>query len=580
LRHELPELEKLLKRHFYFTDIKNVSEFTKEKTENLILFCQHQENDIRCLEFYTFQNCKAHHMPLEDMPWQKVALIDVSSQWDWAKVRKMANNADCFLFAQKNKPIGYIEAKDLLPTVLSTYAYLKAYFDTILNTMDESVSVIDENKKTVVWTRGAEKIFSIPREKIIGRPMTDFFPKNMLETYKTMETGESVYQKQHQPREDLFVLINTQPILIDEQIVGAVAVETDVTSQVLLNEQLTNANHTIHHLRHEVSRMRPQYNPFYTIKGSSPAIKKTIEKARQIGTTQARVLILGESGVGKELFAKAIHDMRERSHAPFIPVNCGAIPTALFESELFGYEKGAFSGADSRGRKGKIEMAQGGTLFLDEVGELPLDVQVKLLRFLQEGTYYRVGGTELKRSNCRVIAATNQDLKRLVQEGKFRDDLYFRLNIVSLEIPPLRERTSDIVELSHYFLYEYGLKYGRNIETIPKEIMAELLHYSWPGNIRELSNVIERLVVFSKNGKLNMEDLPFISAKEEQFKSEKAEANVHGDGPLSLKASIENKEKAIIEEAIKKSGGNKNKAAKLLGISRATLYNKMAKFGI
>lgn len=574
MKHALPALEQYIERSFYYTDDLNKVIIGKRK--NWPLFFKPREDKIVCLDIYTLQLLMKHQVPIEKMPWQKVSIINKLD--DWSVVRKKLCGAERLLFMEQNHPVGYINTKDLLPLALTSYEYLKAYFDTILDTMDESVSVIDENKNTVVWTRGAEKIFSINKEKIVGQPMTNFFPKNMLENYRTMETGESVYHKQHQPREDLFVLINTRPIKIEEKVVGAVAVETDVTSQVLLNQQLTNANNTIHNLRHEVSRIRPEYNPFYSIKGSSPAIKKTIDKAKQIGSTQARVLILGESGVGKELFAKAIHDMREPRNAPFIPVNCGAIPSALFESELFGYEKGAFSGADSKGRKGKIELARGGTLFLDEVAELPLEVQVKLLRFLQEGTYYRVGGTVQQHSDCHVISATNKNLKKLIREKKFRDDLYYRLNIVSLEVPPLRERRSDIVELSHLFLYEYGVKYGRTIETISKEIMNELLNYDWPGNIRELSNVIERLVVFSKNGEVSIEDLPFFKSHEEKLKNKIAEKG-HSSN-LPLKESIRSKEKAIIKQAIEKSGGNKNVAAKLLGISRATLYNKMAKLGL
>ncbi|TCP23448.1 PAS domain S-box-containing protein [Scopulibacillus darangshiensis] len=540
------------------------------------VFFKHND-EIFFLSIKTLQLAVKYSIPVNELPWQHAAAVSVSD--DWYHIQQKSRDTEALLVHDGTMPAGYIESKQLLHHVLSTYNTLLAYHQTILDTMEGSISVIDENKNTVVWTNGAEKIFSIKKKEIIGQPMNKFFPEKMLECFKTLETGQSVLRKQHQPREDLFVLINTNPIMINNQIVGVVVAETDVTSQVRLNEQLADANNRITHLQNEVLRMTPAKDPFFAIKGSSPAIKKTLEKIKLAGTTEARVLILGESGVGKELFAKALHDFREKKGAPFIALNCGAIPPSLFESELFGYEKGAFSGADAKGRKGKFEIAHGGTLFLDEIGELPLDMQVKLLRVLQENKYYRVGGTRQQTADCRVIAATNKPLEELVKKGKFRDDLYYRLNIVSIKIPPLKERTQDIVELSHLFLYEYATKYNRNVKEIPKEIMSELLYYKWPGNIRELRNTIERLVVFASDGQLDKDDLPFKPENKEQMDNINTKVKVRKPG-MTLKESLNLLEKEIIEDTIHESNGNKITVAKELGVSRATLYNKMNKLGI
>lgn len=579
MKHQLPKIEDIIEKDFIFTDEKMDDILCHFKLVNeQLMFFERDVNDLVCLDIRTIKDLSQYHVPINAMPWRKAVVIDMLDSW--STIHHKANDVDTLLFYNRDKPVGFVKAKTLFRFVLNAYNYLHAYHDTIVETMEESVTVIDENHNTVVWTSGAEKIFSIEKEDIIGKPMTEFFPEKMLENLKTLHTGQSVYRKQHQPREDLIVLINTNPVKIDDNIVGVVVAETDVTFQIQLNEQLTHANNEINHLRHEVSRMHPAYDPFSSIKGSSPAIKKTIDKIKQVGSTEARVLFLGESGVGKELFAKALHDFREKRNAPFIAVNCGAIPPSLFESELFGYEKGAFSGADAKGRKGKIELAQGGTFFLDEVGEIPLDIQVKLLRVLQENNYYRVGGTKQIQADCRVIAATNKDLEQLVKEGKFRDDLYYRLNIVSIPIPLLRDRIEDVVELSHLFLYEYATKYNRKVTEIPKVIMHGLLNHTWPGNIRELRNTIERLVVFSKNGSLDKDDLPFLTENRDLPITINLEANSPTVQTKTLKESLYLKEKEIIEQAVNNADGNKITTAKQLGISRATLYNKMNKLGI
>lgn len=494
----------------------------------------------------------------------------------WYELIPLFHEHPCILLeTDAGQLVGYLERTEVLQLVFTTYEYLGAYFDTIIATMDASITVIDEQARIVVWTEGAEQIFSLKAADVIGKPITQFFPKEMLQTLKSLETGESVYRQQHQPREDKFVLINSKPIRLRERIIGSVAAETDVTSQVRLNQELYNATQKVHHLQQEMAKLSPSPDPFHHVKGTSLAIRQIKEMIKKVASTQVTVLILGESGVGKELFARAIHDIREAPGAPFVAINCGAIPPTLFESELFGYEKGAFSGADQKGKKGMIELARGGTLFLDEVGEMPLDMQVKLLRVLQEKKYYPVGGTRQVEADFRVIAATNKDLPQLVKEGRFREDLYYRLNVVTIHIPPLRERIEDIIELSHFFLYEFSLRYHRPIQGISQNVMQALLQYDWPGNIRELRNTLERLVVFATDGIIKESDLPLPLQRKKR-----SPAPPSPDNLTSLDQELIQYEKRIIEYALELEKGNKLAAAKRLGISRATLYNKMNKLGI
>lgn len=382
--------------------------------------------------------------------WEQVGVLTVAAPLP-AAIQLLGTHSYVLVTDDQGEPVGYLDRPTVLRAVFTSYEILEAYFETMIQTMDASISVIDEKARVMVWTEGAERIFSLKAKDIVGRPITDFFPLDMLETLKSLHNGQSLYRHQHQPREDLVVLINTKPIYLHDTIIGAVAAETDITSQVRLNQELLKANKKVNHLQQEMAKLSSTPDPFQHIKGTSLAIRQIKSMIQKLGSTQATVLIIGESGVGKELFAKAVHDVREGANAPFIAINCGAISPTLFESELFGYEKGAFSGADQKGKKGMIELARGGTLFLDEVGEMPLDMQVKLLRVLQEKKYYPVGGTKQIEADFRIVAATNKNLEEMIREGKFREDLYYRLNVVTLAIPPLRQRIEDTVELAHFF---------------------------------------------------------------------------------------------------------------------------------
>ncbi|WP_313432557.1 sigma-54 interaction domain-containing protein [Siminovitchia terrae] len=496
-------------------------------------------------------------------------------------IQALQEASSIVILDKQDQPAGSVSASEVIQILYILYRQLKAFYTTVIQTTDSSVTVIDKEERVKTWTEGAEKIFSIKQKEILRRKITDFFEPEKLEILESLHKGKSITHHQHQPRSDLFVLINSNPVLCDGEIIGAVVSETDVTSHVLLNEKLFNMSTEVHRLEQEVAKYRKTQDPFSTIKGKSIALQQTVELARKVCGVKSTVLIMGESGVGKEVFAKAIHEASELKKAPFIPVNCGAIPESLFESEMFGYEKGAFSGANQKGKKGKVELAKGGTLFLDEIGEMPLDMQVKLLRVLQERKFYRIGGEQEIDIDFRIIAATNRDLAELVEDGKFREDLFYRLNVVSIQIPPLRERKEDIIELTSHFFKELSIRYKRPIHRFPSDIMHALLQYDWPGNIRELRNVIERLVVFAVDGLIKTEYLPFNSngrvINQAQINDGRTSEQ---EEILPLQEEMDLHEKGVLERALRIAEGNKAHCAKQLGITRATLYNRMKRLGL
>ena len=310
-----------------------------------------------------------------------------------------------------------------------------------------------------------------------------------------------------------------------------------------------------------------------SIIGKSSAIRKVIELAAQVASSSATILISGESGVGKEIVALAIHDFSSRNKKSFIKVSCAALPETLLEAELFGYERGAFTGAVSR-KEGRFELASEGTLFLDEVGDINPSVQVKLLRVLQNGEFERLGSGKTLQANVRLIAATNASLKELVKKKMFREDLYYRLNVINIEIPPLRDRKEDIPLLAHHFLDVYSKKNNRAITGITKDTMSILQEHNWPGNVRELENTIERAVILTKETTITPSDLP----SDLLINLDKTENITIANKTLSIplgKIPLKDIEKMVMEETLKQSGGNKNIASKILGVSTRTLYRKM-----
>ncbi|MEA3471153.1 MAG: sigma-54 dependent transcriptional regulator, partial [Thermodesulfobacteriota bacterium] len=304
----------------------------------------------------------------------------------------------------------------------------------------------------------------------------------------------------------------------------------------------------------------------------NPKMEELINMVARVSASRATVLIQGESGTGKELFARLIHKMSPRSEKPMIVVNCSALPETLLESELFGHERGAFTGAMAR-RKGRFEEADGGTLFLDEIGELSLPVQVKLLRFIQEREFQRLGGNQTIRSDVRIISATNRNLEDRVKDGRFRDDLYYRLNVVVMNIPPLRERKEDIPSLIKHFIEIFSSENEKEIRGVSSEATDLLLKYDYPGNVRELENIIERAAVIARDPVISLRDLPFTEVTSHHGYGVNAEGT-------TMKNSIETLEFQLIEQALNDAGHNQTKAADILGISERTLRYKMKKYGL
>jgi len=305
--------------------------------------------------------------------------------------------------------------------------------------------------------------------------------------------------------------------------------------------------------------------------GNSPQVQQILSLIEQVAPTKSNVLILGESGTGKSLVAELIHKNSPRRDGPFISINCAAIPETLLEAELFGYKKGAFTGAVAD-KKGLIELANGGTLFLDEIGDLPLGLQAKLLKFLETYEFIPLGDVQKKKVDIRLISATNKNLEKLIEEGKFREDLYYRLSVIEIKIPPLRERKEDIPVLVYYFLEQASKQHNKKIKGITNEALSYLLNYDWPGNIRELRNVIERAVILARDEYILPHDLP-----EKIIKSSPSPEIGVGK---SLKEAIEEYEKTIILNTLKFCNYDKERAAKILDIDLATLYRKLKKFGI
>jgi two-component system response regulator HydG len=303
--------------------------------------------------------------------------------------------------------------------------------------------------------------------------------------------------------------------------------------------------------------------------GASPAFRRMMTLVEQVAGSSATVLVQGESGTGKELVARAIHERSGRRQRPFIAVNCAALPETLLESELFGYEKGAFTGAAGR-KEGRFELADGGTLFLDEVADLSPVTQPKILRVLQEGEFERLGGTRTIKVDVRIVTATNQDLAQMVRDKRFREDLYYRLNVITINVPPLRERREDIRMLAEHFLRLYGAKNNRVLEGFTADALGQLEGYSWPGNVRELENVVERGVVLARGGLIDADDLP----------EEIAGAPPLPEGVLSVRIGtpLAEIEQRLLEATLRATKGNKTLTAKLLGIDPRTVYRKLERW--
>jgi PAS domain S-box-containing protein len=441
---------------------------------------------------------------------------------------------------------------------------------SILDSIYDGVLVIDE--ATVVRYINPEytRITGVSRDQIIGHPLRDVRPKAMLpDVVRTGKPIAGVFRREG----GIEYVVDMAPIIIEGTIKGGVSVLKDITEVQRLSKELSKFAHRTDRLKSIVHFVYQARYTFDDIIGTSDNIKKVISLARKIASGDGDILITGESGTGKEVFAQAIHHASNRSNGPFVPVSCAVLTPTLIESELFGYGDGSFTGAKKGGKIGLFEIADGGTIFLDEIGELPLDMQAKLLRTLQERTVRRLGETAEYSVNVKVIAATNRNLKIMLKEGRFREDLYYRLHVMSVHLPPLRGRNEDIILLAGYFLERCCLRMQRPLSFAP-EVVEWFSNYTWPGNIRELINTVEFAASLAEDRIIRIDDLP------ETMRPKLVLDNVHGG---KLADMLRNFERKIIGDKLTRYGfdlSSKKKLAQDLGISLATLYAKIKTFGI
>ena len=451
----------------------------------------------------------------------------------------------------------------------------KEIINILINFHNYSFTIIDKEENVIYWSDRAAKIFNMDNDYVIGKKITDIFAEDKLIMVKSLRENKIIEKQQHRATEDAYVDIKSVPICIDGKVEGAIVSEVNVTEKIQREEQIEILKNKVSSLSDIMQQLNN--SNFKNIIYRSSVMERVKSQIERAAETNANILITGETGVGKELFAQAIHST-SKVKGDMVPINCGAIPSHLFESELFGYEKGAFTGANRAGNKGKVELAENGTLFLDEIGEMPIDMQVKFLRVLQEKQYFKLGGNKEINTNFRLVSATNKKISDLLSSEEFRSDLLYRVNVVNIHIPPLRERPEDIEALFYYYLYSMSEKYDMSIKYANKQLISELKKYPWPGNVRELMNVIERLVIFSNEETLNNEI--FHQYLTEVGEDNSISKNIITDETIELKDYVEKIEADYIKYILDENNNNIEKSSEILGISRPTLYAKVKKFGL
>lgn len=462
--------------------------------------------------------------------------------------------------------IGVLSADKRIEMLEDENRQVSAYFQTLAETINESVTAVDQAGHVVYWNLTAEETYKIKKEFILGKKIGEHFSDESIVLHRILNEGRPVRGQYHRPDKDTHVLINASPIIIENKIIGGVATEQNITNIIRLNEEL-DSNSSLH---------VQKSNPFSTMVSGSPKFQEALKIAQKVAHVDIPIHLTGEPGSGKEMLAQAIHYGGTKAEGPFITLNCSVIPPALLEMELFGFQKETFTSEQQTLQIGRIEQAFEGTLFIEDIDKMPLQVQGKLLNYMVDHSFYRVGGVEKITSPTRIITSTSESIEVLVKQGNFNEQLYFHLSVITIDIPPLRTRKEDIVALAQSYSQEFSSKYKKPVPEISSETMNQLVNYDWPGNIRELRNTIERLVLLTDKSVITDEHLPDnIKSKliAKQTKSPKGESNPQ-------EQVLINNEVLEIEEALRKTYGNKSAAANLLGISRGTLYNKIKEFGL
>ncbi|WP_371376223.1 sigma 54-interacting transcriptional regulator [Sporomusa aerivorans] len=453
---------------------------------------------------------------------------------------------------------------------------LTSTLESILESLHEGIVVVDKDGYITRMNKAYGEFLALDPNSVVGKHVTEVIPNTRM--HFVAQEGKAEVTDIQKIQNNTCVVTRI-PIVKDGEVIGAVGnvVFKDIKELKSLAGKIRKLESELEYYKEELYKAYGGKYTFDNIVGDSEKMKWLRSVAAKAARGTSTVLILGESGTGKELFAHAVHNASQRRQGPFIKVNCAALPEQLLEAELFGYEEGAFTGARKGGKPGKFELANGGTIFLDEIGEMSLAMQVKLLRVLQERELERLGGTKTTKLDIRVIAATNRDLEAMIAENQFRQDLYYRLNIFILNIPPLRERTEDIPLLCEMLLKKINNQVEHWVEGITPEALTLLMQYNWPGNVRELENVLERTINLMDDGfMIAAENLPPMLKRVNRSKTEGEE----GESSSDLSEIKEDAEKQAILRALAAAGGNKSKAARILGIHRSGFYQKMQKYNL
>lgn len=511
-------------------------------------------------------------------------VITINSEMDLEEVLKY--KVGRLPIVDKNhKLIGIITHTDLINNLIEKiskkYKDLKSAklslmeLDAIIECSYDGIYITDGEANTIKVNNAYERITGLKKEDVLGKNMKELEKEGFISKSATLMVLENRQTTtiQQEFNTGVKVLVSSNPIFgEDGKVIMVVTNVRDVTQLYELKEQLQKNKEITRKYVSEIEEMRTQLLNASEIVAEDHKTIEIIQLANRIAKVDTTILMLGETGAGKDQIAKYIHKASNRSKNQFIKVNCGAVPASLIESEFFGYEKGAFTGANKEGKLGLFELASGGTIFLDEVGELPMDMQVKLLRVLQEMEVVRIGGTKSIKIDVRVLAATNRDLEEMIKKKQFREDLYYRLNVVPLYIPPLRERKQDILPLINFFLNQLNKKYNFNKVFAP-DALKTLYEYNWPGNVRELKNIVERVVIMSEADKIERLDLPknIIGSN-----GMVVTLNTFEEG-INLKETLDSIEEKLIKKAYDKYG-NVRAAAKSLGIDASTFVRKRQKY--
>lgn len=452
----------------------------------------------------------------------------------------------------------------------------KEFLETVLEQVDGTI-ITDADGIIVYLGKKYADMLGVKVEEAVGKHARKIIPQTRMDI--VARSGLEEIGSVHMVNGSIPVVCNRIPIKREGKIIGAVAFTTfrkldEVTG--LFNE-INRLNLEIKEYKSELVKLRGAKYSLEQIVGSSPQIQKVKELIKKVAPSKLAVLISGETGTGKELFAQAIHQLSPRNHKPFIRINCAAIPSELLESELYGYEEGAFSGAKRGGKPGKFELANGGTLLLDEINELPIYLQSKLLRVIQEQEIERVGGVKTIELDVRLVCTTNRDMQELVRRGEFREDLYYRINVVDVNIPPLRQRIEEIRDLTEHFIKKINTNHGLGINGIKGDVLQLFKKYRWPGNIRELEHVMERAAVMAMSGELVTAHFDYLMPR---LLGNPDSDKIEPGGLASLEKVKDVAEKQAILNALTKANGNKTIAANELNIHRTVLYTKMKKHGM